>query len=235
MTTSLIPSLLRRETPKALLSVAALAILLGIGNMTAAADGGGLSLPVVLGVGAGWGLLWTAAAAAVAPRLRRAAASRRAGYDLPVLLALLAVTLQAGAGIIQHLMFGSAESYLAVQQSDAAAGSLAFFLTLNPLTEWVFVPAALYLNWRSSGRRRFLLAAAAAYYAERAVTYLYFAPTVVGWHDEPVTAGLLDEVSVWLTADWLRLAVIAGIIATLALAVVRRRPGRAAAPAPAPA
>ncbi|MFD0900407.1 hypothetical protein [Actinomadura sediminis] len=231
MTTSLIPSLRKRGTPTTLLTVAALASLLGIGNMTAAADGGRSELPVILGAGAGWGLLWTVVAAAVAPRLRRSAATRRAWYDVPVLLALTAMTMQAGAGLVQHLMFGSAEPYLALQQSEAAEGSLIFFLVLNPLTEWVFMPLALYLNWRSAGRRRFLLAAAAAYYAERAVTYLYFAPTVVGWKDEPVTTRLLDEVSFWLAADWLRLAVIAGIITALALAVVRRRPGRAGATA----
>ena len=42
-------------------------------------------------------------------------------------------------------------------------GGFTFFVMFNALMEWLFLPAALFLNWRVPTRRRLLLAGAMVY------------------------------------------------------------------------
>lgn len=71
-------------------------------------------------------------------------------------------------------------------------------------------------------------------YIERAITYLYFAPTVLGWQDtttDQTTPTLLDEVSRWMTLDLARSPVDWLLVAVLMVAVVTYPRVRSAHPA----
>lgn len=184
------------------LVIAVLAAILGFLE----ARGFAASLPMGLVIGAAWGLVWTAAAGLVAAIVGRVLNDPRNSPNASALLVAFANMMLLAAGLILHLMFGSPESYLAIQQSGGE-GDLYFYATLNPLTEWVLVPLALFFNWKDPTRRTLVVIGAVIYYAERVATYLYFAPHILSWPDAQISAGLLDDVSLWLSLDWIRMAV----------------------------
>jgi hypothetical protein len=142
-----------------------------------------------------------------------------------VLLVAFVTTIMLGAGLILHLMVGSPEAYLALQQSGTE-GDLYFYATLNPLTEWVLVPLALFFNWKDPRRRKLVVTAAAIYYAERLATYFYFGPVIASWPNAQPSAELLDEVSLWLTLDWVRIVVGIPMILLFVLVTFLPAPGR---------
>jgi hypothetical protein len=162
-------------------------------------------LPSLL-IGAAWGLVWTALAGLVAAVIGRLRDNPLHWPNASALLVAFVTVMMLGAGLILHLMVGSPESYLALQQSGTE-GDLFFYATLNPLTELVLVPLALFLNWKDPRRRKLIVTAALIYYAERIATYLYFGPVIASWPDAQPSAELLDEVSLWLSLDWIRIVV----------------------------
>jgi hypothetical protein len=183
------------------LVIAALAAIFGFLE----AQGYIAPLPSLL-IGAAWGLVWTALAGLVAAVIGRLRDNPLHAPNASALLVAFVTVMMLGAGLILHLMFGSRESYLAIQQSGTE-GDLFFYATLNPLTEWVLVPLALFLNWMDPRRRKLVVTAALIYYAERVATYLYFGPVIVSWPNAQPSAELLDQVSLWLSLDWIRIVV----------------------------
>jgi hypothetical protein len=211
-----------------LLILGALASLLGFLESRA------VDAPLVAHVGAGvlFGVVWVSVAALVARRLRH---SPRRTAAVAMAVALASAMLLA-PGVILHLMYHAPASYLAVQQSDAGSGTVAYYAILNPLTEWLLVPLALHLAWPDRATRVPALLAAGLYYAERVTTYLYFAPAILAWPGRPVTPRLLDEVAVWLHLDVARMVVNGVAIllfTTVALRTVSERSPLPAAPVPA--
>jgi hypothetical protein len=186
---------------------------------------------VHLAIAAVTALIWAALATLVATRLRhtpmRAASAAGA--------VVVAAAMLLAPGVVLHLMFGAPADYLAVQQSPATTGTVGYYATLNPLTEWVLVPLALHLTWFRPAARRPALIAAVLFYLERVATYLYFAPTILGWPGTPTTPELVDQVAVWLQLDWVRVAVDAVAVvlfARAALVSAAGAPTRTALPAP---
>jgi hypothetical protein len=182
------------------------------------------TLPSLL-IGAAWGLVWTAVAGLVAAIFGRLRDYPLHWPDASALLVAFVTTIMLGAGLILHLMVGSPEAYLALQQSGTD-GDLYFYATLNPLTEWVLVPLALFLNWKDPRRRNLVVTAAAIYYAERIATYFYFGPVIASWPNAQPSAELLDEVSLWLTLDWVRIVVGIPMILLFVLVTFLPAPGR---------
>jgi hypothetical protein len=184
--------------------------------------------PVEVGVGLLVGLVWTVLAALVARAVRPG--PRRAATV--AITAIVASAMLLAPGIILHLMYGAPADYLAVQQSRAASATVAYYATLNPLSEWVLIPLAVYLAWPEPARRRPIVIAATIYYLERLTTYLYFAPHILGWSHEPATPALIDSVGTWLTLDWARIAVNAVCIVLLARGVIAGTAHRRHVPVP---
>jgi hypothetical protein len=182
------------------------------------------TLPSLL-IGAAWGLVWTAVAGLVAAIFGRVRDNPVHSPNASALLVAFTTVMMLAAGLILHLMFGSPEAYLALQQSGGE-GDLYFYATLNPLTEWVLVPLALFFNWKDPRRRKLVVTAAAIYYAERLATYLYFAPVITSWPNAQPSAELLDEVSLWLTLDWVRIVVGIPMILLFVLVTFLPAPGR---------
>lgn len=180
---------------------------------------------VHLAIAAAVALVWAGLAALVAARLRRTP-TRAAAVAGAV---AIAAAMLLAPGVVLHLMFATPAGYLAVQQSTAGSGTVGFYATLNPLTEWVLVPLVLFLAWPQPAARRPALVAAVLFYLERAVTYLYFAPALLAWPRTPTTPALLAEVDVWLRLDWTRVAVDALVVllcARAALAAAAAAPAR---------
>ncbi|MEU5876465.1 hypothetical protein [Spirillospora sp. NPDC047279] len=200
----------------------------------------GLSPAAGVPMGIAAGLLWTAVAAAVArPLLRRRAQASSRAPEVAALLAALGAELLFGPGLYTHLTYLTGESYLGLMMSDDPGAAYVYFMVLNPLMEWVIVPAVVLLNWPVARRRALVVAGAAVYFAVRAWTYLYFAPTALSWQDhagQAPTQAQIDQAQTWLNLDWLRLALdltVGACFAALALMPRRSGParsGRDAAP-----
>jgi hypothetical protein len=138
---------------------------------------------VPIPVGAASGLAWTLLAIPIARAVNRR--RDRLGHwpDTVALLAAANAAIVIGFGLLLDLTFPTAESYLAMNQTPAGPNHSLFYGLVNTPREWLLVPLAVLLNWHLPRRRRLLLAAVAVLYLERVVTYLYFAPTVLGWQD----------------------------------------------------
>ncbi|WP_279580396.1 hypothetical protein [Fodinicola feengrottensis] len=109
--------------------------------------------------------------------------------------------------LLELMMFPNPDAYLSMIQT-AGNGTVGFYATFNPLTEWILVPLALFFNWRSPVRRKIAIVAAVLYYLERVATYLYFAPAVLRWQGSQKSAELVQQqVGGWLSIDWMRMAV----------------------------
>jgi hypothetical protein len=172
--------------------------------------------------GAASGLVWTLLAIGVATLVNRR--RDRLGHwpDTVALLTAANAAIVIGAGLLLVFTFPTAESYLAMNQTEAGPNHSFFYGLVNTPREWLLVPLAVLLNWHLPKRRRLLLAAAVVLYIERVITYLYFAPTVLSWQDTTpaqTTPALLDEVSRWMTlslarfpVDWFLLAVLMVVV-----------------------
>ncbi|MFV2173098.1 hypothetical protein ACFHW2_24555 [Actinomadura sp. LOL_016] len=163
---------------------------------------------VPLGMAAG--LLWTGVAALVArPLLRRRARAASRAPEVAALLAALGAELLFGPGLYTHLTYLTGESYLGLMMSEDPGAAYVYFMVLNPLMEWLIIPVAVLLNWSEIRRRTLVVVGASVYFAVRAWTYLYFAPTALSWQNhagETPTQAQIDQAQTWLNLDWPRMA-----------------------------
>ncbi|GAA3203945.1 hypothetical protein [Nonomuraea helvata] len=200
---------------KPVLTIAPLAAALGaLGGLAA-------SSPVYVAAGAAGGLVWTALAALLAVPLLRLRARHPMFPSAVTLAAAFVAALTLGAGLVQHVMYPTPEAYLQLMRSNAAGGATGLYMAINPLLEWVLLPAALALAWHSK-QRRLLLIAATVYYLQRLTTYVYFAPTVLSWTTGGDTVPL-SQVGLWLNLDLARMTLDLTVIAILAAAALSRR------------
>jgi hypothetical protein len=205
-----------RDGRKVLLAIAPLAAALG--GLGGYAAGGFIAGGVVAG------LLWLLPAALVARAVNRRIDRLPSRANLWTLVGALAATLLIGGAVSQKMMFSTPDSYLAMIQSGAGDGATGFFIIVNTLLEWIVVPMIVLCSWRLAGRRNLAITAAVIFYAERATTYLYFAPTVLGWTKGPAgqtTPALLDQATLWTHLDLTRVLVDAVTVILLLIAVLR--------------
>jgi uncharacterized membrane protein len=99
-------------------------------------------------------------------------------------------------------------------------GGFTFFVVFNSLMEWLFLPAALFLNWHIPARRKLLITGAILYYGARCWSYIYFVPAIfrlMAVHaDTPLSADLVSQITRWVNLSWIRCAVD-GVLACLLL------------------
>ncbi len=104
------------------------------------------------------------------------------------------------------------------------------FVTTGPLT--LLTLANLYGAWRSAGPARpGWLASVASAIGDRAMTFGYFIPTMVGLLDAPDSPAAVATAALWANLNFVRHAfVLAALLAALkAFAVVSEEQGRASA------
>jgi len=139
-------------------------------------------------------------------------------------------SLYAGAFVATSLFGGSLFAMMLYASASRAPqwallfmrppfnGGFTFFVMFNSLMEWLFLPAALFLNWRVPTRRRLLLAGAMVYYGARGWTYAYFVPEIFTLMatpaDNPLSPDLVRRIAQWIHLSWIRCAVD-GVLAFL--------------------
>src|SRR5215217_388963 len=86
-----------------------------------------------------------------------------------------------------------------------------FIITMNSLMEWLLMPVALFLNWHIPKRTTLIVIAAAAFYAMRVWSYLYFVPNIFEFGaippDGPFSAEVVERFRMWVNLSWLRFAI----------------------------
>jgi hypothetical protein len=92
-----------------------------------------------------------------------------------------------------------------------AGTSNLFIITMNSLMEWLLIPAALFLNWHIPKRRTLIVIAAAAFYAMRVWSYVYFVPNIFEFGalppDGPFSAEVVERFRMWVNLNWIRIAI----------------------------
>ena len=82
---------------------------------------------------------------------------------------------------------------------------------MNSLMEWLLIPEALFLNWHIPKRRTLIVIAAAAFYAMRIWSYVYFVPNIFEFGalppDGPFSAEVVERFRMWVNLNWLRIAI----------------------------
>jgi hypothetical protein len=74
----------------------------------------------------------------------------------------------------------------------------------NTISEYFLIPLALLLNWRIPGRRTLVIALALVFYADRVLTYTYFAPNIINLTAHQ-TADAAQRLAQWAQYDGVRL------------------------------
>jgi hypothetical protein len=86
-----------------------------------------------------------------------------------------------------------------------------FIITMNSLMEWLLMPMALFCNWHIPKRRTLIVIAAAAFYAMRLWSYIYFVPNIFEFGalppDGPFSAEVVERFRMWVNLSWLRFAI----------------------------
>ena len=73
------------------------------------------------------------------------------------------------------------------------------------------MPVALFCNWHIPKRRTLIVIAAAAFYAMRLWSYIYFVPNIFEFGalppDGPFSAEVVERFRMWVNLSWLRFAI----------------------------
>jgi hypothetical protein len=190
-----------------LVVVPALVVVGGLGFSTL----GGFSAALVAGgVALGWALFL----GFIARRLARSESRRAAMANGSLFLITLAMGLMAGGGLPYQLLLSAGLSTpsttFTMIHPPFSDTSNVFIITMNSLMEWLLIPAALFLNWHIPKRRTLIVIAAAAFYAMRVWSYIYFVPNIFEFGalppDGPFSAEVVERFRMWVNLNWLRIA-----------------------------
>lgn len=163
---------------------------------------------------AGFGFVWGVVAMLVAPRLARRGRQSAAWADTPVLVMLPLAFIVLGGALLGHLAGPTPATFLRLLEQP---GYGTFFYALHGPFEWLLMPWALIANWHHRARRRLLVITAVVFYLGRAASAVYFAPNATHWGQHPADAQL-DEVSLWIGLDLIRLVLQDALTAALLFA-----------------
>ncbi len=129
--------------------------------------------------GAVAGLVWALLLGVIAHRLMRRQSSIAVLANAPVALAIIAIGLMTGAGLMYGWMMAAALSEPSTTYAVLSAlmwPAVPFFIALNSTMEILLVGLLVFCNWDSDPRRRTLIIlGVATYFVMRVWTYLVFA------------------------------------------------------------
>ena len=191
-----------------LVVVPALVVVGGVGFSTL----GGFSAALIAGsLALGWSLFL----GFITMRLARREGWRPALANASVFLAALGAGLMAGGSLLEMMLLsaglGSPSTTFTMIHPPFGGSFNLFIITLNSLMEWLLMPVALFLNWHIPKRRTFIVIAAAAFYAMRLWSYVYFVPNIFEFGalppDGPFSAEIVERFRIWVNLSWLRFAI----------------------------
>jgi hypothetical protein len=170
---------------------------------------GGFSAALVAGsLALGWALLL----GFITMRLARSESRRAALANASVFLATLGAGLIVGGSLLEQMLLSAGLStpsttFTMIHPPFGGSFSL-FIITLNSLMEWLLLPVALFCNWHIPKRRTLIVIAAAAFYAMRIWSYVYFVPNIFEFGalppDGPFSAEVVERFRMWVNLSWLR-------------------------------
>lgn len=170
---------------------------------------GGLTAALIGGAG---GLVWGLALAGIVSLIQRS--EKLTGWlaTAVVLAAGATLFLMMGGGVYEYMLMGKAldttpEWITTITSGPLGEQVILYFIIFNSLMEIFLVPLALFLNWNMPGRRKFVLAAAAIFYAIRVWTYLYFAPQYFDFGEMAFSQQLVDDLTTRMSIDNLRFVI----------------------------
>jgi hypothetical protein len=148
-------------------------------------------------------------------RLARSESRRAALANGSLFLITLAMGLMAGGGLPYQLLLSAGLSTpsttFTMIHPPFSDTSNVFIITMNSLMEWLLIPAALFLNWHIPKRRTLIVIAAAAFYAMRVWSYIYFVPNIFEFGalppDGPFSAEVVERFRMWVNLNWIRIAI----------------------------
>jgi len=172
---------------------------------------GGFSAALIAGI---FGLGWALFLGFITMRLARSESWRPALANASVFLAALSSGLMVGGSLLQQMLLsaglGTPSTTFTIVHPPFGGGFNLFIITLNSLMEWLLIPVALLLNWHIPKRRTFIVIAAAAFYAMRVWSYIYFVPNIFEFGalppDGPFSAEVVERFRIWVNLSWLRFA-----------------------------
>jgi hypothetical protein len=191
-----------------LVVVPALVVVSAIGFSTL----GGVGAALVAGVVAlGWALLL----GFIAMRVARSESRRAALANGSMFLATLGAGVMAGGALLQQMLasagLGTPSTAFTIIHPPFGGSFSLFIITMNSLMEWLLMPVALFLNWHIPKRRTLIVIAAAAFYAMRLWSYIYFVPNIFEFGaippDGPFSAEVVERFRMWVNLSWLRFAI----------------------------
>jgi hypothetical protein len=190
---------------------------------------GGIVGPIA---GALAGLVWAMLIGLIANRLMRRRAWIALLANAPVALAIIAIGLMTGAGLMYGWMMAAALSEPSTTYAVLSAlmwPAVPFFITLNSTMEILLVGLLVFCNWDSDSRRRALiLLGVAAYFAMRVWTYLVFAEPRLDIARHALSLADVEWFKATLAMD---LRVVLNLISYICLVLAALLPaGRAFAP-----
>jgi hypothetical protein len=157
-------------------------------------------------LGAAAGLLWAMLIGFIARRLMRQARATRLLADTPVALAVIALGLMTGAGLMYGWMMAAALAESSATYALLSAlmwPAVPFYIALNSAMELLIVALLVLWNWQINRRRRTLvLVAVAAYFVMRVWTYLVFAEIRLDIALRPLTASDVEWFKQTLAMDF---------------------------------
>jgi len=147
-------------------------------------------------------------------RVARSESRKAALANGSVFLVTLAMGVMAGGGLPYQLLLSAGLSTpsttFTMIHPPFSDTSNVFIITMNSLMEWLLIPAALFLNWHIPKRRTLIVIAAAAFYAMRVWSYIYFVPNIFEFGalppDGPFSAEVVERFRMWVNLNWLRIA-----------------------------
>ena len=148
-------------------------------------------------------------------RLARSERRRAALANASVFFATLGAGLMAGGALHQQMLLsaglGTPSTTFTIVHPPFGGSFSLFIITMNSLMEWLLMPVALFCNWHIPKRRTFIVIAAAAFYAMRVWSYIYFVPNIFEFGalppDGPFSAEVVERFRMWVNLSWLRFAI----------------------------
>jgi hypothetical protein len=190
---------------------------------------GGIVGPIA---GAVAGFVWAMLIGVIANRLMRRRAWIALLANAPVALAIIAIGLMTGAGLMYGWMMAAALSEPSTTYAVFSAlmwPAVPFFITLNSTMEIVLVGLLVFCNWDSDPRRRALIVlGVAAYFVMRMWTYLVFAEPRLDIARHALSPADVEWFKATLAMDW---RVVLNLISYICLVLAALLPaGRSFAP-----
>jgi hypothetical protein len=190
---------------------------------------GGIVGPIA---GALAGLVWAMLIGVIANRLMRRRAWIALLANAPVALAIIAIGLMTGAGLMYGWMMAAALSEPSTTYAVLSAlmwPAVPFFITLNSTMEILLVGLLVFCNWDSDPPRRTLIVlGVAAYFVMRIWTYLVFAEPRLDIAQHALSPADVEWFKATLAMDW---RVVLNLISCICLLLAALLPaGRFFAP-----